>query len=222
MIALRCHRLRCHRSAWNGGPSCVHDVSLEIPSGRLLAITGPGRSGKTLLLHLLGLLDEPDFGSVELFGENVSPGPEETRREIRNAIYGYLFAGPCLLPAFTVAENVAMPLFRVADVDERAARHRVAEVLTRLDLESFANSPCDQLGPGTQFLVALARALIHRPRVLLLLEPARPDILAPHVRALVDDLGLTAVWSGLPGNWVDVCDQETRLENGCVAAPTPP
>lgn len=200
----------------------MHDVSIDFPAGRLHAVTGPARSGKTLLLHLLGLLDEPDFGSVELFGETVSPGPEEIRREIRNTIFGYLFANPCLLPAFTVAENVAMPLFRVADVDEPAARQRVAEVLMRFDLESFANTPCGNLGPGTQFLVALARALIHRPRVLLLLEPARPDVLAPHVRTLVDDLGLTAVWSGLSGGWVGACDQETRLENGCVVAPTTP
>jgi ABC-type lipoprotein export system ATPase subunit len=198
----------------------VHDVSIDFPVGQLHAVTGPVRSGKTLLLHLLGLLDEPDFGGVELFGEAVSPAPEELRREIRNAIFGYLFASPCLLPAFTVAENVAMPLFRVAEIDERAARQRVAEVLSRLDLEPFANTPCGNLGPGTQFLVALARALIHRPRVLLLLEPGRPDILVPHVRALVDDLGMTAIWSGLPGDWIDACDQETRLDNGCVVAPT--
>ncbi len=200
----------------------MHDVSIDFATGELHAITGPVRSGKTLLLHLLGLLDEPDFGAVELFGEAVSPGPEEVRRELRNVVFGYVFASPCLLPAFTVAENVAMPLFRVADVDERAARERVAEVLARLDLGPFANANCGLLGPGTQFLVALARALIHRPRVLLLLEPTRPDVLAPHVRSLVGDLGLTAIWSGSPGDWVEACDKETRLGHGCVVDATTP
>jgi ABC-type lipoprotein export system ATPase subunit len=194
----------------------VHDVSLDFEEARLHAITGAPRSGKTLLLHVLGLLEEPDFGSVELFGEPVSPASDDLRREIRNTVFGYVFANPCLVPAFTVAENVAMPLFRFSGADEAVAHRRVAGLLERFGIEELANDPAAALAPDTQFLVALARALVHRPRILLLVAPARPAVLAPHVRSLVDDMHLTALWSGVPGDWTSTCDREYRIERGLL------
>lgn len=216
MIALRCSRLRCLRPEWTDGPACVHDVSLEFEEARLHAITGAPRSGKTLLLHVLGLLEEPDFGSVELFGEPVSPASDDLRREIRNTVFGYVFPSPCLVPAFTVAENVAMPLFRFSNADETAAHRRVGGLLERLGIEEIANDPAAALDTDTQFLVALARALVHRPRILLLAAPARPSVLAPHVRALVDELRITGIWSGQPGDWTAICDHEYRIERGLL------
>lgn len=198
----------------------MHDVSIEFAGARLHGITGPPRSGKALLLHLLGLLEEPDFGRVELFGESVSPASEEVRRGVRNAVFGYVFASPCLMPAFTVAENVAMPLFRISNADERIAQLRVCELLNRLEIGHCANDPVTALDVDTQFLAALARAVVHRPRILLLIEPSRPVALAPRVRRLVDSLGVTAIWSGVSGGWTAQCDTETRLDQGCVVAPT--
>jgi len=222
LIALRCSRLRCHRPEWNGGPACVHDVSLDFREAALHGIVGPPRSGKTLLLHLLGLMDEPDFGAVELFGQPASPAPEEQRREMRNTVFGYVFASPCLLPAFTVAENVAMPLFRISRADEAFAQMRVCELLERLHIEHLANDSAGALDPDAQFLVALARAVVHRPRILLLLEPSRPGVLAPVVRHLVDSLGITAIWAGEPGKWTAHCDEESHLAHGCLVAPVEP
>jgi ABC-type lipoprotein export system ATPase subunit len=216
LIALRCSRLRCLRPEWTDGPACVHDVSLEFEEARLHAITGAPRSGKTLLLHVLGLLEEPDFGGVELFGEPVSPAPDDLRREIRNTVFGYVFASPCLVPAFTVAENVAMPLFRFSNADEDAAHRRVAALLERFGIEHLANEASSALDLDTQFLVALARALVHRPRILLLAAPTRPSALAVPVRALVDDLRVTVLWSGQQGEWTSLCDHEYRLERGLL------
>lgn len=187
-------------------------------------IIGPPGSGKMLLLHLLGLLDEPDFGAIELFGEHVSPAPEELRREIRNAIFGYVFTSPCLLPAFTVAENVAMPLFRISGADETAAQHRVSELLDRFGIEHLANEPAATIDADAQFLAALARALVHRPRILLLLAPSRTAVLSPHVRAIAEDLHITCLWTGPVDDWLAHCDHTIKLEYGSIAmeSPTPP
>jgi ABC-type lipoprotein export system ATPase subunit len=194
----------------------VHDISVDFEEARLHGITGPPRSGKTLLLHLLGLLDEPDFGAVELFGEPVSPAPEELRREIRNTVFGYVFPSPCLLPAFTVAENVAMPLFRISGADENSAQERVSELLTLLRIEHLANDPATTLDFDAQFLAALARAIVHRPRILLLLVPGRPAALAPHVRRIVDELHITCVWGGPQGDWLSSCDRRIELDCGSL------
>ena len=220
MIALRCSRLHCFRPDWTDRSACVHDVSLSFEEGRLHGITGPPGSGKTLLLHLLGLLDEPDFGEIDLFGERVSPAPEEVRREIRNTVFGYVFPSPCLLPAFTVAENVAMPLFRISGADESTAHERVSELLDLVGIEHLANAPAASLGPDAQFLVALARAIVHRPRLLLLLTPGRPATLAPHVRAIADMLHITCLWSG-EGDWLSVCDRTVKLDCGSLAPQSP-
>ncbi len=224
MIALRCSRLRCHRPDWTDCSACVHDVSLDFEEARVHGITGPPGSGKTLLLHLLGLLDEPDFGHIELFGERISPAAEELRREIRNTVFGYVFPSPCLLPAFTVAENVAMPLFRVSGADEKAAQLRIWELLDRLGIEHLANEPATSIGADAQFLAALARALVHRPRILFLLAPTRPAILAPHVRMIAEDLHITCLWSGVADDWLAHCDHSIKLECGSLvgASPTPP
>lgn len=218
MTALSCSRLRCHRPHWTDGPACVHDLSLDFAEGCLHAITGPPRSGKTLLLHLLGLLEEPDFGTIELFGQQVSPAPEELRIEIRNTIFGFVLSNPCLVPAFTVAENLAMPFFRISGADEKVAQTRVAELLERFGIEEHANAPASTLDGDRQFLVALARALIQRPRVLFLLAPNRPAFLAPYVRSLVNDLKLTCLWSGQPGDWTACADHELQLDLGLVSA----
>jgi ABC-type lipoprotein export system ATPase subunit len=218
LTALRCSRLRCHRPQWSDGPSCVHDITLDFEEGRLHGITGTNGSGKTLLMHLLGLLDEPDFGSIELFGETVSPAPEEIRREIRNTVFGYVFPNPCLLPAFTVAENIAMPLFRISGADEHAAHDRVAELLGFVGIEPLANDPASTLDSDAQFLTALARAIVHRPRVLLLLGPSRPATLMPHVRRIINDLQLTAIWAGPKDDWLLQCDRTITLDCGAVTA----
>jgi lipoprotein-releasing system ATP-binding protein len=222
LIALRCSRLSCHRPEWADGPSCVHDISLDFDEARLHGITGPAGSGKTLLLHLLGLLDEPDFGTVELFGETVSPASEEIRREVRNTVFGYIFPNPCLLPAFTVAENIAMPLFRISGADEHSAHERVYELVHFFGIERLANEPAANLDFDTQFLTALARAIVHRPRILFLLVPGRSATLAPHVRAVVDKLRITCLWGGLEEDWLSSCDRKVTLQCGSVSAESTP
>jgi ABC-type lipoprotein export system ATPase subunit len=216
LIALHCSRLSCHRPRWSDGPACVHDLTLDFEEARLHGVTGGADSGSTLLLHLLSLLDEPDFGSIELFGEAVSPAPEDIRREIRNTVFGFIFPGPCLVPSFTVAENVAMPLFRIARADERSAHERVSDLLGLLKIEELANESAHALDFDHQFLVALARAIVHRPRILFVLDPTRPSALAAPIRRIVDELRITCLWAGAPAGWLSLCDHTVTLRGGSL------
>ncbi len=202
---------------WTHGPSRVDALTAEFAEATLINITGPAGSGKTLLLHLLGLLERPDAGSIEVFGQEVSFPPEDVRREIRNAVFGFLFADPCLLPAFSVAENVAIPLFRFSSSDSAAARMRVTEVLNQLGIEHLAGELAADLSLVDQYLVALARALVHRPRILIVVAPGESLRLLPAVQAATRVHGITCLWSDNTGALDGQCDREILLSNGRVA-----
>lgn len=195
MIALRCSELSCRRAEWTYGPSQVDHLSLEFREAALHFFCGCPGSGKTLLLHLLGLLEEPDSGSIEIFGQSAADLDVETRCEFRNSVFGYLFMAPCLLPTFSAAENIAMPLFRFAQADADSARDRVSEVLDRFGIEDIAGELSGNLTPQEQHLVALARAIVLRPRILVAISPGESEFLFPHVRKIVSDFGITCLWS---------------------------
>ncbi len=217
MTALRCSDLTCHRPEWAQGPSRVESLSAEFAEATLTHVSGPPGSGKTLLLHLLGLLEAPDSGAIEIFGENATAVPEDARIEIRNAVFGFLFAAPCLLPAFTVAENVAIPLFRFSNCDPGLARQRVTETLALLGIEHLEGESPGDLRHADQRLAALARALIHRPRILIIVSPGEPESLLPSVREIVRNLGITCLWSDGTGALTGQCDHEILLSAGRLA-----
>lgn len=217
MIAIRCSRLHCDRPGWTHGPSRFADISLSLQEGLLHGIVGAPGSGKTLLLHTLSLLEAPDAGEVELFGTPV-PQDEDVRAAMRNTAFGYVFANPCLLPRMSVAENIAMPLFRLAGVDEYQASARVSELLTTFGLDEICDLDAESLPVDLQHQVALARALVHRPRILALVAPARPFALLPLVRLVVRDLGITCIWSSDDPALSGIFDRELTLEAGRIAA----
>lgn len=218
MIAIRCSRLHCDRPDWTHGPSRLVDVSLSVQEGLLHGILGPAGSGKTLLLHALSLLDVPDSGTVELFGRPVPNDDNDVRSALRNATFGYIFASPCLLPQMSVAENIAMPLFRIANVDEHQATARVSELLEAFDLDGIGNLDAAALPIEIQHQVAFVRALVHRPRILALIEPARPRALIPLVRLAVEDLGMTCLWSSQDLSLTGAFDREIVLDDGRITA----
>lgn len=217
MIALRCSRLHCDRPDWTHGPSRFANISLSLQEGMLHGIFGGPGSGKTLLLHTLSLLEAPDSGSVELFGQSV-PRDEDVRAAMRNTVFGYVFCNPCLLPRMSVAENIALPLFRLASVDEHQASARVSELLAAFELDHIGNLDAESLPLEIQHQVALARALVHRPRILALAAPARPAAILPLVRLAVETYGVTCLWSSADPALSGVFDRELTLEEGRVAS----
>ena len=147
-----------------GGTAGVHDVTLSIAPGELLACMGPSGCGKTTLLRLVAGFLVPDRGDVRLSGNVVTHAPA------RDRACGVVFQSYALFPAMQVWENVAYPL-RVRHVDDATRRKRALAMLDRVGLASLADRWPRQLSGGQQQRVALARALVFEPRALLLDEP---------------------------------------------------
>lgn len=146
----------------------VRDISLSIQEKSLNLLSGEDPEGKNLLLLLLGLLEAPDEGDIFFRGEATRSLPEELRAEIRNQHFGFLFSQPYLLPSFSVVENVAMPLFKVAGVDAQEAQRRTQQVLDFVGMEDRAEALADQLPYAQQYRISLARALVNHPEILII------------------------------------------------------
>ena len=151
-----------------GEVRAVDGISLAVEPGSSLAITGPSGCGKSTLLGLIGGLEPPTSGRVVLGDREISSLPERDRARLRRDELGLVFQSDNLLPFLTAVENVSMQLALTGAADgyERSAR-----VLDELGLAEAADKLPDQLSGGQRQRVAVARALIHRPRVVLADEP---------------------------------------------------
>ncbi|MGH6654860.1 MAG: ABC transporter ATP-binding protein [Actinocrinis sp.] len=194
-----------HRT-YGSGARAVHavdDVSFEVPRGQLCVIVGRSGSGKTSLLNLVGALDRPDEGELNVDGARIfGPGHRPSDgdlTELRRKTIGFIFQSFALLPVLTAAENIGMPLrLRRAPVAEREARVKL--LLDLVGLGPHARQRPGELSGGQQQRVAIARALANTPRLLIADEPTgqldratgrsvmhllRAIIAAEHVTALV-------------------------------------
>ncbi|MAR56709.1 MAG: hypothetical protein CMM93_05950 [Rickettsiales bacterium] len=145
----------------------LQGVDLDIARGDIVALTGPSGSGKTTLLQIAGLLNRPQSGEVALLGETVQ---EKARQNIRRDTLGFVFQFHHLLPECDVLENVLMPIM-IARGDMTAGRARAVDLLERVGLSHRIDHRPSELSGGERQRVALVRALIHRPALLLADEP---------------------------------------------------
>jgi len=190
-----------------GSFSALNDVSLDIPSGELVALLGPSGCGKTTLLRIIAGLEAPDSGSIHFYGEDA------TAREVREREVGFVFQHYALFRHMTVFENVAFGL-RVRPKQTRPSdaeiKRRVHELLELVQLDWLADRYPPQLSGGQRQRIALARALAVEPKVLLLDEPfgaldakVRKE-LRRWLRRLHDELHITSIFV--------THDQEEALE----------
>jgi putative ABC transport system ATP-binding protein len=142
-------------------------VSFQIRRGEFVAIVGPSGSGKTTLLNLLGCLDTPTSGALQLLGRSVQSLSEQERTRLRRDKMGFVFQHFGLLPTLTVAENVALPAFFAG----RRRPEKVEELLLKVGLESRRSHRPHELSGGEMQRVAIARALVNEPELLLADEP---------------------------------------------------
>jgi lipoprotein-releasing system ATP-binding protein len=150
----------------------LRDINLEVRPGESLAIIGPSGSGKSTLLNIIGTLDRPNAGQVVLAGQDLSRLDELALATVRNRQIGFIFQSHHLLPQCTVLENVLVPTLASKDEDIReGAEERARHLLQRVGLGTRLGHRPGQLSGGERQRVAVVRALINRPKLLLADEP---------------------------------------------------
>ena len=151
--------------------SILQDISLDVLPGESLAIVGPSGSGKSTLLNLLGTLDRPTRGDVIFNGRPTSGFDDNALADLRNREIGFIFQSHHLLPQCSVLENVLVPTLPRRDRDRHADETRGRKLLERVGLGSRLTHRPGQLSGGERQRVAVVRALINQPRLLLADEP---------------------------------------------------
>lgn len=154
-----------------GALEVLKGVSLGIKKGEIISIVGASGAGKTTLLHILGTLDRPNSGSLSINNENISALNDKKLAEFRNKNIGFVFQFHHLLPEFTAIENVCIPAF-IAGTSKAEAEKKATELLTFLGVSERMDHKPNELSGGEQQRVAVARALINNPSVVLADEPS--------------------------------------------------
>ena len=197
----------------------LRDLELEVARGEMVAVVGASGVGKSTLLHLLGGLDRPDAGAIQVADADVSAMADAALVEFRNRNVGFVFQFHHLLPEFDAAENVEMPM-RIARLPRGDSRRRAADLLGRVGLaERLAHRP-GMLSGGEQQRVAVARALVMKPALLLADEPtgdldeSTADSLHGLLREMHAEHGLTSIIATHNPRLAAACDRVFRLERG--------
>ena len=154
-----------------GSLQVLKGIDLEINKGEIVSIVGPSGAGKTTLLQIMGTLDEPDAGVVQFDGTVVSRMKEKELSAFRNNNIGFVFQFHQLLPEFTALENVMIPAL-IAGVSSKEAHERAMKILDFMGLVDRASHKPNELSGGEKQRVAVARALINDPAVILADEPS--------------------------------------------------
>lgn len=154
-----------------GNLQVLKGIDLHIDKGEVVSIVGPSGAGKTTLLQIIGTLDKPDKGSVMIDNTDVSQLSEKRLADFRNQHIGFVFQFHQLLPEFTALENIMIPAF-IAGKNRHEARERAEELLAFMDLSDRAGHKPNELSGGEKQRIAVARALVNNPAVILADEPS--------------------------------------------------
>jgi putative ABC transport system ATP-binding protein len=201
--------------------SALNHASLSVEAGEFLAISGPSGSGKTTLLNLIGCIDQPTSGRVMIEGVDTSKLSPGQMALLRREKIGFVFQTFNLIPVFTAAENVEFPLL-IAGVGSHERSRRVAEALESVGLTARAGHRPDLLSGGERQRVAVARAIVHRPALVLADEPTA-NLDTQNATQLIDlmhglnrRLGLTFIFSTHDARLLEHTDRIVRLCDGTI------
>ena len=200
----------------------LHGVDMSIREGEFAALVGPSGSGKSTLLNILGLLDRPTEGTVEVTGRETTALSEDDRTALRGEALGFVFQFHHLISALTAAQNVMLPLGIRAGRMRPEQRSQAVEVLAEVGLGDRADTPITKLSGGQQQRVAIARALIKRPPLLLADEPTgnldteTADEVFRLMRAKSRESGIACLFVTHDPSLAERCDRIFNLVDGRI------
>ncbi|MBA4393578.1 MAG: lipoprotein-releasing system ATP-binding protein LolD [Desulfobacca sp.] len=206
------------------GEAVVHalqGIDLQIDKGEFVAIWGPSGSGKTTLLNLIGAIDEPSEGSLEIAGQEVSSLSDNQRSELRNETIGFIFQGFNLVPVLSALENVMLPL-QIMGTSSVEAKSRALNRLEEIGLAEFVYHRPFKMSGGQQQRVAIARALVTDPSLVIADEPtANLDsetarMIIGLMRQLNEKEKTTFIFSTHDQRLLDQVKRLVRLEDGRI------
>jgi lipoprotein-releasing system ATP-binding protein len=214
--------VRALNKSYRVGGEAIHvlrDLDLDVEAGEMVAVVGASGVGKSTLLHLLGGLDRAGSGAVVVAGRILTDMTDAALVEFRNRHVGFVFQFHHLLPEFQAVENVEMPM-RIAGVALAEARERATALLARIGLVERLSHQPSMLSGGEQQRVAVARALVMKPALLLADEPTgdldenTADALHALLREMHTEHGLTSIIATHNPRLAAACDRVLRLEQG--------
>lgn len=201
-------------------------IDLTITRGEFVAVWGPSGSGKSTLCNLIGMLDTPTSGKLQIAGLAAAELTDDQRSELRNRSIGFVFQRFNLIPVLSALENVMLPL-QIRSQSRKECRDRAGELLTRVGLGTFLHQRPDKLSGGQQQRVALARALIGSPQLVLADEPtANLDTQTAHtiielMRELNQERGTTFLFCTHDQRLLDAVGRRIKLTDGRIVEDSP-
>lgn len=196
-------------------------IQLEIPNGKVYSVVGASGAGKTTLLQIIGTLSKPDSGEIYYNNRNVSSMTEKELAEFRNKQIGFVFQFHHLLPEFTALENICIPAF-IAKKSKKEAENEAMKLIDYLGLHDRISHKPSELSGGEKQRVAVARALINNPAVVLADEPsgnldsANRDELHELLFNLRDDFGQTFVIVTHDDHFAEQSDKIIHIKDGVI------